>query len=469
MTDKNSGLLQKALRLSETGSPQPAEKRRGSVFVQHARLVDRDTDTPGAVLICGGKIAEVYTGDNLAAAEKAAQAARAAGIPVVDAQGKILTPAFTDLHAHFRDPGFPEKETLESGSRAAVAGGYTAAVLMANTDPVISSAGAAADVVRRAAQYGRLRVFQAVSLTAGFNGTDVSPLSVLQPQDVPLASEDGRDVEQAAVMLDAMQACAAAGLMVSCHSEEASLGVRANRMRQAGDFRAAERLFRLAEEINTERNLLLAEEAGCRVHIAHVSTKDALEAVRRAKERRRGFVSCEATPHHLCLHDGSLNGGTGDTVNPPLRPESDRQALVEGLCSGVIDVIATDHAPHTAADKRAGAPGFSGIQTAFSLCYTELVQTGVLSFSGLSARMAAAPAALLSLPRGLLKTGYDGDVALIDPAASFTVDPDSPFWFSRGKNTPLRGRVLSGAVLRVWKAGEQVFRLAENAEACFPG
>ena len=260
MTDKNSGLLQKALRLSETGSPQPAEKRRGSVFVQHARLVDRDTDTPGAVLICGGKIAEVYTGDNLAAAEKAAQAARAAGIPVVDAQGKILTPAFTDLHAHFRDPGFPEKETLESGSRAAVAGGYTAAVLMANTDPVISSAGAAADIVRRAAQYGRLRVFQAVSLTAGFNGTDVSPLSVLQPQDVPLVSEDGRDVEQAAVMLDAMQACAAAGLMVSCHSEEASLGVRANRMRQAGDFRAAERLFRLAEEINTERNLLLAEE-----------------------------------------------------------------------------------------------------------------------------------------------------------------------------------------------------------------
>ena len=454
--EETGGLLQRALqRLRGESAPS-------SVFIFNARLVDRDIDEPGALLIRDGKIADVYTGENLAAVRSALQSAKDEGINAVDAGGAALTPAFTDLHAHFREPGFPQKETIETGSAAAVAGGYTAAVLMANTNPAISSLAAAQAASQKAKDAGLIRAFQAVSLTENFDGKTTAHLASLSPSVVPVASEDGRDVASSAVMLEAMKACSAAGIIVSCHCEDASLAEKAASIRKQGGFSEAERLFRLSEDIATHRNLLLAEEARCRVHIAHVSTKAALDAVRRAKARRPGLVTCEATPHHLCLND-TLSTTPDAAVNPPLRPEEDRLALIEGLKDGTIDAIATDHAPHTMEDKDMCAPGFSGLQTAFSLCFTELVLKGVISLNRLSELMAAAPASILSLPRGLLKTGYEGDVALINLQSSFSVNPASHEWRSKGKNTPLAGRTLCGQVLFTWREGAMVYsRDSEN-------
>ncbi len=454
--EENTGLLQKALYILNELKSKSEEAKSSSVFIFNARLVDRDIDAHGALLICEGKIADVYIGDNLSLVQGAAQSAKEAGIEVLDAGGAVLTPAFTDMHAHFREPGFPQKETIETGAAAAVAGGYTAAVLMANTNPPISYIETAEAVNQKAEKTGLIRAFQAVSVTKNFDGKNTDHLARVLPSVVPIASEDGKDVVSSAVMLAAMKACATAGLIISCHCEDEALAEEAAAIRKKGGFSEAERLFRLSEDISTKRNLLLADEAQCRIHIAHVSTKGALDAVRRAKARRPGFVTCEATPHHLCLND-TLSCSPEAAVNPPLRPEEDRLALIEGLKDGAIDVIATDHAPHTEQDKKAGAPGFSGLQTAFSLCYSELVSTGIISFQRLSELMAAAPASILSLPRGLLKTGYEGDVALINPHSSFIVNPSSLEWRSKGKNTLLEGRTLYGQILSVWKEGRIVY------------
>lgn len=470
------GLLQRAEEVRRTvafqspvegGAPRPQNEgnpaREGSVFICNVRLVDRDIDTPGSVLVCDGKIEEVYENGNAEVAEKTARRARDSGIPVVNGGGKTLTPAFTDMHAHFREPGFSAKETLETAARAAAAGGYTAAVLMANTHPVVSTRDEAEAINSRVAATGLIRSFQAISLTRGFDGKDTSHLDNADSSATPVASEDGRDVESSEVMRDAMEKCAAKGIVVSCHCEDPFLSVPANALRRNGEFKKAEKRFRLAEDICTERNLLLAEDTGCRIHIAHVSTEGALDAVRRAKKKRGGGVTCEATPHHLCLTDE-----TEETVNPPLRPEKDRCALLEGLHDGTIDVIATDHAPHTEEDKKAGAPGFSGLQTAFAVCYTHLVKTGLITISRLSSLMAANPAAILSLPWGLLKTGYDANLALIDIETPFRLDTRSQSWFSKGRNNPFDGKKLYGQVVSVWKNGKRVFTAHEEAGGSEP-
>lgn len=473
----------------------------GALLVYNARLVDRDTDTSGALLVIDGKIACVRTGAGardaceVFARANASPPAGGAGDPGAapvrfDARGAVLMPAFVDLHAHFRDPGYTRKEDLESGSRAAAAGGYGTVVLMANTDPVVSGAEAAAAVRARAAALGLVDAYQAVSLTRAFDGRDTAALSDLDPALVPVATEDGREVASAAVMLEAMRRCAERGVTVSCHCEDPELAARAKPFRSAalaaaraaglpagvlssrgsgapGDapvipavrenLADAERLLRLAEDTMTARNLMLARAAGCRVHVAHVSTAGAIGLVRQTKALAGAHtsfrVSCEVTPHHLALTDS-----LPEIVNPPLRSASDRDALIGGIADGTVDAIATDHAPHTAEDKADGAPGFSGIQIAFATCNTALVRSRRIGLSRLSALMSANPARILGLNRGLLAEGFDADLVLVDPDAEFTVDPDDGTrWFSRGRNTPLAGSVLHGAVLATWRAGRQVF------------
>ncbi|MCD1655660.1 dihydroorotase [Treponema zuelzerae] len=453
-----------------------------STLVLNARLIDKNTDCPGAVLIRGERIAGVFRNADSSSARRLAAAALAADSGTsdydeYDAKGAVLMPAFVDLHAHFRDPGFTHKEDLLSASRAAAAGGYGTVVLMANTDPVISDGAAAAAVRERVREIGLIDAFQAVSLTRNFDGRDASALSSLDSREVPVATEDGREVASSAVMLDAMRRCAAAGVVVSCHCEDPELAAgakpfRAQALAESDSSRVktllgeAECRLRLAEDLMTDRNLSLAAASGCRVHIAHASTAGVLESIRRAKKQRapvavsRGGdtaivspVTCEATPHHLVLTDDYPA-----IVNPPLRPAADRAALVAALLDGTIDAIATDHAPHTPADKAAGAPGFSGIQTAFAVCFTELVGTGLVGLSRLSALMAANPAEILGLERGLLKEGWRADLALADVDSARTLDPDDESaWFSKGKNTPLAGTPLRGWITAVWNAGRRVY------------
>lgn len=437
----------------------------------NARLVDRDMDSFGAIFARDGTIERVFAG-NLPSADYGTELERLRADPsveTVDARGAVLMPAFIDLHAHFRDPGFTQKEDVVSASRAACAGGYGTVVLMANTNPVISTGEAALAVNARVKAAGFVDAFQAVSLTRNFDGQDTSALSSLDPKEVPVATEDGREVSSAAVMLRAMESCARSGVVVSCHCEDPELARSAKPFRDAAlvaarageksdereNLACAERFLRLAEDTMTARNLSLARAAGCRVHIAHVSTKGAIEAVRESKALARDgsfAVTCEATPHHLSLTDAAP-----EIVNPPLRGEADREALIAGILDGTVDAIATDHAPHTAEDKAAGAPGFSGIQIAFATVNTALAKTGRVGLEKLSALMSANPASILGLRRGLLRPGYDADLVLVDPDATFTVDPESADWHSRGKNTPLAGKTLEGVVLATFKGGRAVY------------
>jgi len=456
---------------------------RKAILFYDARLVDRDVDFSGALLAREGKIERTFVASDAADAQAIAALRADPAVECVDARGAVLMPAFVDLHAHFRDPGFTQKEDAATASRAACAGGYGTVVLMANTNPVVSTQGEALTVDSRVRAEGLIDAFQAVSLTKGFDGRDVSALETLDRAIVPVASEDGREVASAAVMLRAMEACALTGVIVSCHCEDPELALAAKPHRVAAleaarasglppgrlasqgkapadnvarELAAAGRLLALAEDTMTERNLRIARAAGCRVHIAHVSTRASLDAVRRAKADSRasgGFsVTCEATPHHLALTDA-----LPEIVNPPLRDEADREALIAGLLDGTVDAIATDHAPHTADDKASGAPGFSGIEIAFATVNTALAKNGRVDLRKLSALMAAAPASIIGLTRGLLRAGYDADLVLVDPDARFVVDPASGDWHSRGKNTPLAGKTLSGVVLATYKRGARVY------------
>ncbi len=342
---------------------------------------------------------------------------------VIDAGGRTLMPAFVDLHAHFRDPGFPEKETLESGCRAALAGGYTTVSVMANTRPVCDSAAVAGDITARAKRLGWIDVLAVGAITERLEGRRLADLDRLA-EHVWAFSDDGRGVQSPELAEQAFAAAARLDRPIFEHCETDGVNDPDR-----------------SEEQMAARDLRLAARFGARLHVAHVRSVETQAMIARA--RKQGVaVSCEVTPHHLCL-DQDL----GYRVNPPLAGVQARAKLVAAVRAEEIDAIATDHAPHTEKDKLAGAPGISGIETAFSLLYTELVCTEVLTLAELSRAMSAGPARLLGLQRrcGLLSQGMSADLVVIDEHASWKVTADS--LRSKGKNTPLLGRTLQG---RVW-------------------
>ncbi|MCR5622202.1 MAG: dihydroorotase [Treponema sp.] len=437
-------------------------------LIYNARLVDRDMDRDDlALLASGGKIERLV--DRQEAASLIGEADRGGqGIEPFDARGQVVMPAFIDMHAHFRDPGLTQKEDLESGSRAAAAGGFGTLVLMPNTNPVVSSQEAALANMRRGREIGLADLFQAVSITRGFDGKSISHLEELDRATVPLISEDGHEVQDSSVMFEAMKLAGKKGLIVSCHCEDPFLAAAARPLRAAAleqlaagnrDEAArllakADELLRLAEDVATDRNIRLAAQAGCHLHLCHVSTAHCIESATRAKEAGLD-LSLEVTPHHIGL-TGDAMPGIFNIVNPPLRSERDRQALIEALADGEADAVATDHAPHTGQDKRNGSPGFSGLETAFAVCYTKLVLNGSMDLRTLSARMSATPARLLSLnDRGLLKAGYRADLAIVDRGQKWTVHGTD--FQSRGKFTPWEGTELTGKVTATFHSGRKVF------------
>jgi dihydroorotase len=395
-------------------------------------------------------------------------------------------PAFIDLHAHFRDPGFPEKETIESGCLAAAAGGFGTIVAMANTKPATDDPNLARAARARARALGLIDYLPAIAVTRGLEGRDIGHLDDLRAflaaeaqhyEDRPrlwlrVLSDDGRDAAEDQTLLAAMRKAAELDLVVACHCERGALGLPPGH-EAAGWYSSPEAMEadRLAEIRGVERAIRLAEEAGCALHLCHLSTRESVELVRRAKSRasdeggtRR--LSCEVTPHHLALGatDARAAGPAGaGRVNPWLREEDDRLALLEGLRDGSIDAIATDHAPHGIADKAAGAPGFSGLETAFALAHTFLGDVGgsggrggTIDLAWLSRLMSAGPASILGLrDRGRLEAGLRADLVLVDPVAEWRVD--SSRFRSRGRNSLLDGRLLSGRVLMTIHEGRIVY------------
>ncbi|MDR0784298.1 MAG: dihydroorotase [Treponema sp.] len=403
-------------------------------------IVDEVTDMFGTVIVKNRVIQGIFPGFSSDFRKFEADV-------VIDGKNRLtLMPAFTDMHAHFRDPGFPQKETLESACLAARAGGYGAVVCMANTNPVIDDIEAVNVLKRRADVLGLISLYPAVSLTRNMEGKSLS--AVLQETESPLEtpilllSEDGKDVDDDALFLSALKAAARLNIPVSCHCD-AGGAIMARILPRAVRSR-------IAENIAVKRAVEFGREAGCRLHIAHVSTKESVEIASRAKRDFPSFrITCEATPHHIALTEKDaeeMGAESFGRVNPPLRDEEDRRALIEGVINGTVDAIATDHAPHTFTDKAEGAPGFSGLETAFAVCYTELVKKGIISLQKLSSLMSVSPCRILGLKdRGLIKVGFCADIVVVDIEAEWIVQGES--FKSRGKNTAFEGKRLFSRII----------------------
>lgn len=437
------------------------------ILIKNARLVDKNTDSKGAVLINGKKIIKIMSNAQAKELEKSSKK-----IEIFDAQGLILMPSFIDMHVHFRDPGLTQKEDIESGCMAAAAGGYGTVVCMPNTNPVISSQKMAEENNAKAKNRGLCTIIQAVSITKDFDGKTISHLKELNQKIVPLITEDGHEVEDSAVMFKGMSIAAEKKIIVSCHCEDPFLAQAAKPLRkkaldlmssknkenknQAVEYlKNANELLAMAEDTATYRNIRLAKTAACHLHLCHVSTKNCIEQIKLAKKTGQN-ISCEITPHHIALN-GSKSPEIFNIVNPPLRNEEDRLSLIKALADGTADVIATDHAPHTMEDKAAGAPGFSGIETAFAVCNTNLVKTKIINMKKLSSLMSARPAELLGLKKcGLIKEGFDADLVLVDSQKIWKVEGKN--FKSKGKFTPLEGKKITGKVTATFHQGKLVYQ-----------
>ena len=326
------------------------------------------------------------------------------GETVLDAGGLTVLPAFVDLHCHWRTPGFEYKEDIATGSMAAAAGGYTFVNLMPNTKPVCSSAAQAAMVEQKAAEVGLCDVNQTVSITENFDGKTIDHLKTL-PASVKFITEDGHGVQDNATMARAFAICTQRDITVMSHAE---------------DMEISPWDYRLAEDLETVRNCWLSEYYQTRLHMCHVSTRGALEAIQMAK-LRGAPVTCEVTPHHLWFNNETCDY----RVNPPIRTADDVQALIDGIRSGVVDAIATDHAPHSEEDKLKGMAGMVGSETAFGVCYTKLCKQEGLPLELLVHLMSTRPAEILGLAKGQLEPGFDADFVL--------VDLDTPLHGGKGK------------------------------------
>jgi dihydroorotase len=371
------------------------------------------------------------------------------GAQVLDMKGLVVCPGFIDLHAHLREPGREDKETIATGTRAAAAGGFAAVCAMPNTEPVNDHAGITRLILEKAKAEGAVRVYPIGAITRGSQGEELAEYGDLREAGCVAVSDDGRPVASARVMRRALEYARAFDLTVIDHCEEPTLADQAAMNEgPVSTFLGLRGAPAAGEAIMVERDVLLAELTGGKVHIAHTSAAASVDAVRRGKARGVR-VTAEATPHHLLLIDQLVKDSEYDTatkMNPPLRAERDRQALLQGLRDGTIDCIATDHAPHAVDDKKVeydhAAFGIVGLETAVALCLDRLVGKGLLDLPHLVSLLSTNPARILALPGGTLAPGAPADVTVLDLSRKRQVDPAR--FESKGRNTPFAGWKLEG-------------------------
>ena len=383
---------------------------------------------------------------------------------VIDASGCLITPGFVDLHTHVREPGREDEETIATASAAAAAGGYTALCAMPNTDPVADTAAVVEKVWAIGRRVGLVEILPAGALSRGLEGTAMADIGemALSPARVRLFTDDGHGVQDALFARRAMEYLSSFGAIYAEHCEVEALA-------SGGQMHEGDRSLALglrgipaaAEELMAARDIALARLTGCRLHLLHVSTAGTVDQVRNAKADGLD-VTAEATPHHFTLTDEALGSYDPNAkVNPPLRTELDRLAIIEGLADGAIDAIATDHAPHAPEEKDQelsyAPPGMVGLETALGLTLTELVGPGHLSIVEAIRKLATAPARILGLEGhgGPIAAGCPANLTVVDPTVKWTVDAGA--FFSRSRNTPFAGRELSGKVRHTFFAGRLTF------------
>jgi dihydroorotase len=430
-----------------------------NIHITGGRIVDPGRfDGVGEIHVVDGTIAAVVPSGSAPPEPRAASKSFQPDLRIIDARGKIVSPGLIDLHVHLREPGFEHKETIETGCRAAVCGGFTAVCCMANTRPVNDDPSVTRFILALAARAGLARVYPVAAITKGLDGRILCDFENLKAAGAAALSDDGRPLLDSRIMRQALERAGQLNLPVISHSEDPYLveggvmneGMVARELGVAGIPNAAESIMVL-------REIALSELTGCPVHIAHVSTRESVRAIRQAK--RRGVpVTAETAPHYFMLTDESVRKHGADAkMNPPLRSEKDRSAVRQALSDGTLDCIATDHAPHAPEEKAVGlekAPnGIIGLETAVPLGLS-LVAEGLLPLDGLIAKMSTVPARILGVPCGL-KAGMPADITLIDPDHEFTIEPS--LFQSRSRNSPFVGMKAKGKAVMTMVAGRIVY------------
>ena len=380
---------------------------------------------------------------------------------VYDLAGKLVSPGLIDVHVHLREPGYERKETIETGTKAAARGGYTTIAAMANTIPVPDSMESVTYIEGLLQQSAQVRVFPYAAITLGERGQEIVDVEALSETSILGFSDDGRGIQEAGVMYQAMQRAKAVNKPIVAHCEDDSLlfggYLHDGEYAKANGHRG---ILSVSESAQIARDIMLAQATGVHYHICHISTKESVELVRFAKAQGIN-VTAEVSPHHLILCDTDIvNDDPNFKMNPPLRADADRIACVQGLLDGTIDVIATDHAPHHEDEKAWGietAPfGIVGLETAFPLMYTTFVKTGKMTLKQLIDCMSTKPATIFNLPYGKLEVGAVADITIIDLDKEMEID--STQFLSKGKNTPFNGYRVAGWPVMTLVGGKVTYK-----------
>ncbi len=381
---------------------------------------------------------------------------------VIDAAGRFVMPGFVDLHEHQREPGFEYKETVASGAMAAAAGGFTTICAMPNTKPVIDSRVMVEYLNYKAEKDALITVVPVGAVTVGQKGEELADIEGMAAAGALALSEDGKSVMAPLLYKEGMKRAAAAGLVVLAHCEDRELlaGGVINAGKKAEEL-GLPGIANSVEDVIAARDILLAKETGAKLHLCHCSTADSVALVRFGKELGVR-LSAEVCPHHFAMTEDDIPGDDANyKMNPPLRSRADADALIAGLADGTMDVIATDHAPHSAEEKKKSfrsAPfGIVGSETAFALSYTELVKKGYLTPMQLVEKLSLNPARILGLDRGDISEGHIADIVIADPEAEYVIDVNT--FLSRGKNSPFHGRKVFGRILLTMVNGEIVYEV----------
>lgn len=410
-----------------------------TILIKNGRLINPSENLD--------KVMDIFVEDGIIK-EKAESIEKQADT-VIDAAGCYVMPGLIDLHVHFRDPGLTYKEDIETGSKAAAKGGFTTVCCMPNTKPVVDNVETVKYIIEKGEKTGLTNVLPVGAVTKNMAGVEITDVEELKKAGICAISEDGKSVMNSGVYRKAMKNAAKANVPVLAHCEDINLveGGVINLGDKSSEL-GVKGISNAVEDVIAMRDIMLAKETGETLHLCHCSTKDSVEMVKRAKEE--GIkVTAEVCPHHFSMCSDDITSNDGNfKMNPPLRAREDMKALIKGLQDDIMDVISTDHAPHSAEEKAKDlehAPfGIVGLETSVALTVTNLVKKGYLTPMQMAAKMSYNPAKVLGIPKGTLDEGKIADITIIDPDKEYTIDVNT--FESKGKNTPFDGYKVSGEV-----------------------